>query len=277
MTMLRYCTVDTISMHAVNLLMACVLISLALAIGIPLARVFVPEDSAERGVYSYALTIANCGYMGDPIVLALFGEEVLAYYKLFCLPLNIVIFTWGISVLTPKGENSGSSLRRLLNMPTVSMFVGIAMGLSGLGRYLPEFLTSGLDSLKNCMGPMAMLLAGVTIARFDLAGMLKNKKVYAATLLRLFVIPSVLVAALYGVKVLVHSLFGLDIGNDVLFYCFFATAMPLGLNTVVFPEAYGGNPETGASMALISHTLCVLSIPLMYALMTALFGVPFGG
>ena len=277
MTMLRYCTVDTISLHAVNLLMACILISLALAIGIPLARVFVPEDSAERGVYSYALTIANCGYMGDPIVLALFGEEVLAYYKLFCLPLNIVIFTWGISVLTPKGESSGSALRRLLNMPTVSMFVGIAMGLSGLGRYLPEFLTSGLDSLKTCMGPMAMLLAGVTIARFDLAGMLKNKKVYAATLLRLFVIPAVLVAALYGVKVLVHSLFGLDISNDVLFYAFFATAMPLGLNTVVFPEAYGGNPETGASMALISHTLCVLSIPLMYALMIALFGVPFGG
>ena len=52
----------------------------------------------------------------------------------------------------------------------------------------------------------------------------------------------------------------------------FFAAMPLGLNTVVFPEAYGGNPETGASMALISHTLCIVSIPLMYALMTLLFG-----
>ncbi len=45
---------------------------------------------------------------------------------------------------------------------------------------------------------------------------------------------------------------------------------------VVFPEAYGGNPETGASMALISYTLCVVSIPLMYALMVAIFGMPFG-
>ena len=69
--------------------------------------------------------------------------------------------------------------------------------------------------------------------------------------------------------------FGMQIGNDVLFLAFFATATPLGLNTVVFPEAYGGNPETGASMAMISHTLCVISIPLMYALMVAVFGVPF--
>ena len=67
----------------------------------------------------------------------------------------------------------------------------------------------------------------------------------------------------------------MQIGNDVLFLAFFATATPLGLNTVVFPEAYGGNPETGASMAMISHTLCVISIPLMYALMVAVFGVPF--
>ena len=46
----------------------------------------------------------------------------------------------------------------------------------------------------------------------------------------------------------------------------------LGLNTVVFPEAYGGNPETGASMALISHTLCVITIPIMYSVMTLIFG-----
>ena len=61
----------------------------------------------------------------------------------------------------------------------------------------------------------------------------------------------------------------------MLFLTFFATAPALGLNTVIFPEAYGGNPETGASMAMISHTLCVITIPLLYALMVALFGTPF--
>ena len=125
---------------------------------------------------------------------------------------------------------------------------------------------------KKCV---AMLLAGATIAKYNFLSMLKNKKVYVATALRLLIIPAVLIGALYGLKTLGNSLFGLSIGNDVLFLCFFATAAPLGLNTVVFPEAFGGNPETGAGMAMISHTLCVISIPVMYALMTALFGVPF--
>ena len=60
----------------------------------------------------------------------------------------------------------------------------------------------------------------------------------------------------------------------MLYLAFFAIAAPLGLNTVVFPEAYGGNPETGASMAMISHTLCILTIPLMYAVMILAFGTP---
>ena len=124
------------------------------------------------------------------------------------------------------------------------------------------------------MGPVAMLLAGFTIASYSFVGMLKKGKVYIATALRLFIIPSVIIAALFGIKELANLIFDLSINNNVLFLCFFATAAPLGLNTVVFPKAYGGDPETGASMAMISHTLCVLSIPIMYALMIAVFGEP---
>ena len=154
------------------------------------------------------------------------------------------------------------------------MFIGIAVGLSGLSSYIPTPVNSALDSLKSCMGPVAMLLAGFTIASYSFIGMLKKGKVYIATALRLIVIPSIIIFALFGIKELANLLFDLSINNSVLFLTFFATAAPLGLNTVVFPKAYGGDPETGASMAMISHTLCVISIPLMYALMILIFGTP---
>ena len=223
----------------------------------------------------YALAFANSGYIGDPVVLALFGEEVLSYYKLFCLPITIAIYTWGLSVLVPKSEKKGSFLKKILSPPTVAMIIGIIVGLSGLGNHIPSFVASSLDSLKACMGPVAMLLAGFTIASYSFVDMIKKKKVYIATFLRLFILPSIIIASLFGIKELVNLTCDISIGNDVLFLSFFATAAPLGLNTVVFPEAYGGDPKTGASMAMISHTLCVLSIPLMYALMLLLFGEPF--
>ena len=276
MTMARFCTVSSLTVHGTNVTMAAISVAISMAIAIPLSKVFVKEPGMERGVYSYALAFANSGYIGDPIVLALFGEEALAYYKLYCLPLSIVIYTWGISVLSPGGSG-GSVWKRLVNAPTVAMLLGVAVGLTNTFGFLPDFVTSALDSLKACMGPVAMLLAGVTIARYDFLGMLKKKKVYIATALRLIVIPTVLIAALYGLKTAANTVLDMNIGNDVLFLCFFSTAAPLGLNTVVFPEAYGGSPETGASMTMISHTLCVITIPLLYAVMVSLFGAPFGG
>ena len=275
MTMVRFCTVEAIGAHLINIALAAAGVCLSLVLAIFLSRFFVKEKSPERGVYTYALAFANGGYAGDPIVLALFGDVVLSYYKLFYLPFSLTINSWGIGVLIPQTEKNNSFWKRLLTAPTIAMLVGIVMGLSGLGRYLPTFFVNTLDSLKVCMGPVAMLLAGVTIAKYDFFAMLKKKKIYAVTGLRLVVLPIVIVAFVYALKSLANATLGTSIDNDVLFLTFFGTATALGLNTVVFPEAYGGNPETGAGMAMISHTLCILSIPLMYALMVAVFGVPF--
>ena len=122
------------------------------------------------------------------------------------------------------------------------------------------------------MGPVAMLLVGFTIASYPTKDMIADKAVYVSSVLRLTAIPAAIIAILFGLKTLANAAFGMTIDNTVLFLCFFAVATPFGMNTVVFPEAYGGNPKTGASMALISHTLGVISLPLLYALMTLLFG-----
>ncbi len=42
-----------------------------------------------------------------------------------------------------------------------------------------------------------------------------------------------------------------------------AFATSLGLNTIVSLAAYGGDTKIGASMTTISHTLSVITIPLM--------------
>ncbi len=273
MTMANYCTVDSLQTHATNILLSLFCVLLAVALATPLARLFVPEPCYDRGVYRYALAFANSAYMGDPLVQAIFGDEVLAYYKLYCLPLSLIIYTWGVGQMVPaEGHGWRAMLKKVLNPPTVAMLLGIIAGLTGFADVMPTFVTGTLNSLKACMGPVAMLLAGFTIGSYGVVGMLKKKKVYVASVLRLVVLPAIIIAALFGLKTLLNTVFHLEIGNMVLFLCFFATATPLGMNTVIFPEAYGGDPETGASMALISHTLGIITLPLLYALMELLFG-----
>ena len=281
----RYFNVSTLKLHATNIIVSAVGLCFSIAIAILLSRLFVKEKCYARGIYQYALAFANSGYMGDPLVEAIFGTEVLSYYKLACLPISIAIYTWGVSILVPSGQDHKSIFKKLLNGPLISMVLGMIVGLItgaiagevpvGTTPYdmlLPDFLVSTVDSLKACMGPTAMLVAGITIAKYDLGNMFKKKKVYIATALRLIVLPTVILGTLFGLKELFNVITGMGIDNTPIILLFFALAAPLGLNTIIFPEAYNGDPEEGASMAMISHTLCVITIPLMFTLLIALFG-----
>ena len=150
------------------------------------------------------------------------------------------------------------------------------VGITGLGELIYStsslsFLTDALSKLGNCMAPIAMLLAGVTVAKYDFKKMITNKKVYVASIFRLIIIPAILITISYGF-ILLFNLIGINLDNTFLFLLFFIIASPLGMNTIVFPEAFGGDPSTGASLTLISHILMVITIPLMYSLLTVIFG-----
>ncbi len=284
-TMARFCTVSTLKTHGTNIAISSFALLIAVILAVLLSKIFVRNRSYERGIYQYALAFANGGYMGDPLVETLFGSLVLSYYKLAYLPFTFLINSWGFSILVPEQKKGiRNRLKKLINPSLVAILAGVVTGLicgavlknpeaaTAYDSIFPRFIISTLDTLKVCMGPTAMIAAGVTIAKYDLLSLFKNKRVYIVTLLRLVLIPTVILAAVYGGIQLVNLIFGLSIDNTAVILVFFAIAAPVGLNTIVFPEAFGGDPKLGASMAVISHTFCVVTLPLMFALIALVFG-----
>ena len=260
-TFMNYCTVESLSKYYNLILYCAIALVIALIISVPLSKLFAKNDAYKRNIYKYALTFGNFSFMGNAIVPAILGaadSEILYKYLLFILPLNLAVYTWGVIILIPKGEGKQNPLKNLLNPIFISILIGAAIGLTGINKYMPSFITTTIDYCKACMAPLAMVLTGFVIGGYSIKELLSNKQVYIATALRLFIIPAILLVMLklIGASALVLTL------------ALFAYATPLGLNTVVFPAAYGGDTKTGASMAMISHTLCVISIPIMYALLT---------
>lgn len=258
-TFMQYCTVSSISRQYPLILYCALILAIAIIITLPLSRLFT-KDAYQRNIYRYALSFANFSFMGNAIVPAILGEEALYQYMLYILPLNLAVYTWGVMILIPRGEKKQSIFKSLCNPIFLSILLGAALGLSGLSEQVPGFIRTTISSCSACMGPLAMILTGLVIGGYDFFSLLKNKKIYLATLLRLLLLPMLFIGILL--------LLGAD--KTVLVLTLFAFGTPLGLNTVVFPAAYGGDTSTGASMAMISHTLCVITIPLLYALLEVL-------
>ena len=260
-TFMKYCTVASLKEQYKLVLLSVLAVLIAIALAYPLCRLF-EKSGYKQNIYRYAMAFGNFGFMGNAIVPAILGSEALYNYMLFTLPLNIAVYTWGASILIPKESKPDDGkkqnpLLRLLNPAMVSIALGAVLGLTGAEAVIPAFITTTLGNLAACMGPLAMVLTGFVIGGYDVMALIKNKKVYAASFLRLFILPALFIGLML--------LLGAD--DQTVTYALFAYATPLGLNTVVFPAAYGGDTSTGASMAMISHTVCVVTIPLMYALL----------
>ena len=206
-------------------------------------------------IYTYSFAVANFSFMGNAVVLGIFGEDVLFDYMIFTLPLCLYVYSFGTASLIPKSkENSKFSFKVFLNPICMSMLFGAVAGVTGLP--LPKFLVTAISSAGACMSPLAMILTGFVVANFSIKTLAKVKRIYLASVLRLVVLPFVFV--------LVLKLLNTDSTIIMLTLC--ATAMPLGLNTVVFPAAYGGDTTPGSSMALISHLMSIITIPIMFTL-----------
>jgi len=257
-TFSKYCTVESLSSQYRQILFCGLTLAVAIALSFALAPLFA-KKGYQRNIYHYALTFGNFGFMGNAIVPAILGEAALYDYMLFTLPLNLLAYTWGVAGLIPKSEGKQNPLKSLMNPPMFSVAIGMVLGLTGVSKFLPAFVGSTLSGLGNCMGPVAMVLTGFLIGQYPVSKLLSDKRIYSASALRLFVLPALFIVML--------KLLGAD--HTTLTLCLFGFGTPLGLNTVVFPAAYGGDPSTGVSMATISHTLCVITIPIMYALLTA--------
>ncbi len=215
------------------------------------------RDGYLRRIYTYGLSFSNFGFMGNAVVSVLF-PAIFAEYLVFTLPFWILIQLWGIPALliASDGEKPslGKSLKALCNPMLIGMLIGMAIGISGLT--LPAWLSSLVTETGACMSPVAMLLTGMTVAGIDLGATVRNGSIWKVSLLRLIVFP------LVGLAVLL--LLPLPEAYRICILC--VLAMPLGLNTVVIPSAYGRDTTAAAGMALISHVLSCVTIPLIFLL-----------
>lgn len=267
---IKMCTPKNLMDCSTLILYSTIIMLVALGISYALSAIIVknknkdPELSYQRQIYKYAIAFGNFGYMGNYIVLGIWGDAMLFKYLMFTFLMNAVVLAWGLYILVPKDKNAKSVWANLktglLTPPFLAMILGILLGVTGVSKYVPPFLTTALDNAGNCMGPVAMLLAGIVVGGYNFGDLLKNKKVYLTSLLRLIILPALFVTIL--------KLLG--ISEEIVILTLIAYATPMGLNTIVYPAAYGGDTKTGASMALISNILAVATIPLMYYIFAVL-------
>ena len=256
-TFIENFTIDRIS-QARELLGVSVVIALLMAVVAVIISRIVTRDEYIRRIYTYGLAFSNFGFMGNAVMSCLY-PDIFFEYLIFTLPLWTLIYVWGVPSLLLKDSGKKQTLKQsaksFVNPMFIAMVIGMVIGLAGLP--VPGWIMSVVDVSADCMSPMAMILTGCVVASVSLKKTLSNVGVYIVSVIRLLIIPAVFIAVCSIVKL-----------PDTVYICaLFSLAMPLGLNTIVIPSAYGKDTTVAAGMAIVSHLMALVTIPLVISYM----------
>ncbi len=203
----------------------------------------------EYSIERFASMYSNCGFIGIPLVQSILGNEGVLYLTAYMTVFNIFSWTHGISLMT--GKTSLKDLKKGLLSPMI-IACTIGLVLFFLQIRLPEILSDTLSYVSSMNTPLAMMIAGISVAQTDLTAMLKNKKLYLVSAFKLLLMPAIVLAVLSVLRV----------DSTVACTVLVASACPAAATGTAFALRFQKNYKYSSELYAFTTLCSLITIPL---------------
>lgn len=210
----------------------------------------------DAGTYEVMTVFSNIGFMGFPVISAVYGNDALLYASFFLIPYNVLIYTWGIvSLCSGKDSDGGDKKKiewsRIFNIGVIACLVTIVAYM--LRLQLPGPITSVVDHLSELTAPLSMMVIGASMTDMNVKELISDVKLLLFMFIKLLIIPVV------GVSII--KLCGIDM--KLVGVCLIMLATPVGSMTAMLSQQYDADYELASKGVALSTVLSVVTIPLL--------------
>lgn len=219
-------------------------------VSVPLSRLL-SRDRIRQGIIGFMLVFGNVGFIGYPVVQAVFGPEAVFYAAVINFSNTLFIFTLGVWQVSGDREQIRLRPRTFLKPGLLACYAAIV--ICALGLHVPEGVGLTFTYLGNITVPGALIIIGSSMAQIPLRQMVGAPMAYAVALLRLLVLP-------VGLYWLLLSL-GMD--RYVVQVNTVIVAMPVATFGVMFCRRYGRDATLMTEGTFVTTALSVVTLPLL--------------
>ena len=234
-------------------------IPLSILLGLIITLLFTARSRDSRTpIFRFACVFSNAGYMGLPLISALFGSEGLLYASAFFTMFNLLLWTVGYSMVS-RSSDPKKVTQSLLHCPAIyAIVVGLAIYL--LQIPLPDLIVQPMELLGNMNTPLSMLITGMLIASGDLHRTLTDQHIWKLTVVRMLFIPVLTIAAFAALGLFRY---GMVTQVIVLLEC-----CPAASITSVFAVQFHHDEQFAAGSVVLTTLLSIVFLPLCALIIT---------
>ena len=218
-------------------------------------------DEAERKISCFATIFTNCGFIGFPILEAIFPQKGAFIGAFFVIGFHIYVWTLGIMILGKGREDIRLTPKKaILNPGTVPCAIGLSLYLLKAVMDIPLFLVDFTNHLGNLCLPISVLITGALIAKEGLGSLFRNPRIYWYNAIKLVGMP---LAVCLLVKLVT---LGMTDPYNVILFCTVIAALPSGSSVAMLAQLYDIDPEYAAQTVSSSTLLAIGTLPLVYCI-----------
>ena len=221
-----------------------------------LSSVLTNGEAKRRGMMRFCMVFANNGFLGIPLVKAVFGDSpVLTYLIIINIITNVLMFTVGVYLVS--GDKKQINIKRAILSPVLIAFiVGIILNLLGVKERLP--IVDYSTFFSNIVTPLSMTILGIKMASVRFGALFSKLRMYYVSFVRLLVFP------VLGTGLLLLLRFLFPVTEDMFIGFLIAFACPTAGLAPVFSDQYNGDTENAVIYTLGTTILSVFTVPLLY-------------
>lgn len=238
---------------AMGLLYTVILCIVSYAVAIPVSYIIIRRKNNKAfNIERMSCIYSNCGFMGIPLVNAVLGSEGVFYVSVYITVFNIMLWTNGVILMTGKTDFK-TMCKALLSPCLISVAVGLICFFSDIK--VPQNAYNAFGFIADMNTPLAMLVAGVTIAQTNLLKAFGKLRIYFVALIKLIVIPMLVICAFY--------LFKDFIDYNIIMTVIIATACPTAASGFLFAIKFNGDELYASEIFGVTTLLSVITLPLI--------------
>ncbi len=218
---------------------------------------FITNRKEDHGLVGFALMFGNVGFIGYPIVGAIFGHQAVFYAAILNVVNTLTIFTIGVMLVNGGKQRLMFQPKILISSPMIAAYLAILIVALGIDN-IPDIISQPITMIGNVTVPGALLIIGSSMSRLSWRTMLGSRVVYVTTAFRLLILPLSLhfIFIFLGFDTLVTNI------NTLII------AMPVATYGTILSLRYGRDTTLITEITFISTLLSVLTIPFVAQLLT---------
>lgn len=206
----------------------------------------------ERGqIFQAVFIFGNVGFIGLPLILGISPEQGAIYVALMSIADQGLLWTYGLYLTTPSGENASFSLKNFVNPALGAILLSIILLIPGI--HPPAMIENALLTIGRTATPLSLIYLGGLLFFCDWKPVIRQKELYIGIAVKMILFP----LAYYAIASRIVP------NTDMVNVMTIVAGLPTMATIAMFAQSKKKDGEYALGIVLISTVASLLTLTLV--------------